>query len=88
MRLGLVGSEGTQASEAGRSDGDARASISRRLVGLHKEFDGRGPTRAKTYINGDLVVVLMRGGFTPVEETLLREGAATLSSSNAPTSRT
>jgi uncharacterized protein YbcI len=44
------------------------------MVQLHKEFYGRGPEKAKTYYNGDLVVVLMRGGFTRVEETLLREG--------------
>jgi uncharacterized protein YbcI len=54
--------------------GDVRGNISRRIVQLHKEFYGRGPTKAKTYVNGDLVTVLMRGGFTRVEETLLREG--------------
>jgi uncharacterized protein YbcI len=53
---------------------DTHGNISRRIVQLHKEYYGRGPTRAKTYINGDLVVVLMRGGFTRVEETLLEEG--------------
>lgn len=51
-----------------------RANISRRIVQLHKEFYGKGPTKAKTYFNEDLVVVLMRGGFTQVEETLLQEG--------------
>jgi uncharacterized protein YbcI len=51
-----------------------RGNIARRMVQLHKEFYGRGPEKAKTYYNGDLVVVLMRGGFTRVEETLLREG--------------
>lgn len=50
------------------------AEISRRLVGLHKQFYGKGPTKAKTYYHDDMVVVLMRGGFTKVEETLLREG--------------
>jgi uncharacterized protein YbcI len=54
--------------------GDVRANIARRMVQLHKEFYGRGPEKAKTYYNGDLVVVLMRGGFTRVEETLLKEG--------------
>jgi uncharacterized protein YbcI len=44
------------------------------MVQLHKEFYGRGPEKAKTYYNGDLVVVLLRGGFTRVEETLLQEG--------------
>lgn len=50
------------------------ANVSRRIVQLHKEFYGKGPTKAKTYYHGDLVVVLMRGGFTRVEETLLHEG--------------
>jgi uncharacterized protein YbcI len=54
--------------------GDMRGNISRRIVQLHKEFYGRGPTKAKTYVHGDLVVVLMRGGFTRVEETLLEGG--------------
>lgn len=55
--------------------GDAArlASISRRIVALHKAHYGRGPTKAKTYHNDDLIVVLMRGGFTKAEETL-REG--------------
>jgi uncharacterized protein YbcI len=50
------------------------ANISRRIVQLHKEFYGKGPTKAKTYYNDDLVVVLMRGGFTRVEETLHQTG--------------
>ena len=50
------------------------ASISRRIVQLHKEFYGKGPTKAKTYYYDDLVVVLMRGGFTRVEETLHQSG--------------
>ena len=57
-----------------KARGDALGNISRRIVQLHKEFYGRGPTKAKTYISGDVVVVLMRGGFTRVEETLLEEG--------------
>jgi uncharacterized protein YbcI len=44
------------------------------MVQLHKEFYGRGPTKAKTYFHDDSIVVLMRGGFTSVEETLLRAG--------------
>jgi uncharacterized protein YbcI len=70
----MVGPDDASTTEAHQSQGDLRANISRRLVGLHKEFYGRGPTKAKTYFNGDLVVVVMRGGFTPVEETLLKEG--------------
>ena len=50
------------------------ATISNRVVRLHKEFYGKGPTKAKTYLQDDLVVILLRGGFTKVEETLLRSG--------------
>jgi uncharacterized protein YbcI len=69
-----VDSEDSLAPESRQAGGDTRANISRRIVQLHKEFYGRGPEKAKTYLNGDLVVVLMRGGFTRVEETLLQEG--------------
>jgi uncharacterized protein YbcI len=52
----------------------ALARISTRFVQLHKDYYGRGPEKAKTYFQDDLVVVLMRGGFTKVEETLLQDG--------------
>lgn len=48
--------------------------ISNGIVQLLKEFYGRGPDRAKTYFQDDLVVVLLRGGFTAVEQTLLDAG--------------
>jgi uncharacterized protein YbcI len=71
----MVGLQGTPATESRTAGGgDIRGNVSRRMVQLHKEFYGRGPEKAKTYYDGDLVVVLMRGGFTRVEETLLREG--------------
>lgn len=53
---------------------NSRAEISNRMVQLHKEFYGRGSDRAKTYIHDDTVVVILRGGFTPVEQTLLDGG--------------
>ena len=56
------------------SDGDVRTAISDGLVALLKEFYGRGPEKAKTYLSDDLVVCLLRGGFTRVEQTLLEGG--------------
>ena len=53
---------------------EARTAITDGLVALLKEFYGRGPDRAKTYVNHDLVVCLLRGGFTRVEQTLLDGG--------------
>ena len=48
--------------------------ISAGLVALLKEFYGRGPTQAKTYYEDDLVVCVLRGGFSRVEQTLLDGG--------------
>ena len=72
---------GSDAKESGapprspQSDhGMTLAAISRRIVGLIKEYYGKGPTKARTYHSGDLVVVLLAGGYTAVERTLLDEG--------------
>ena len=54
--------------------GETSDAISRRMIGLHRELYGKGPSRAKTYYYDDFVTVLMRGGFTAVEETLFRSG--------------
>ncbi len=54
--------------------GEVLTAISDGLVGLLKEFYGRGPTQAKTYYQDDLVACLLRGGFTRVEQTLLDGG--------------
>jgi uncharacterized protein YbcI len=57
-----------------RAHGDVLTSISDGLVGLLKEFYGQGPTRAKSYYEDDLVVCVLRGGFSRVEQTLLAGG--------------
>jgi uncharacterized protein YbcI len=54
--------------------GDVLTAISDGIVALLKEFYGRGPTRAKSYYEDDLVVCLLRGGFSRVEQTLLEGG--------------
>ena len=54
--------------------GDVLTAISEGMVALLKEYYGRGPTQAKTYYHDDLVVCLLRGGFTRVEQTLLAGG--------------
>lgn len=42
--------------------GDVLTAISDGMVALLKEFYGRGPTRAKSYYQDDLVVCVLRGG--------------------------
>jgi uncharacterized protein YbcI len=56
------------------SSGETRTAISEGIVALLKDFYGTGPTRAKTYVADDLVVCVLRGGFTKAEQTLLEGG--------------
>lgn len=39
-----------------------------------KDYYRHGPTKSKSYYSGDLVVCVMRGGFTRVEQTLFESG--------------
>jgi uncharacterized protein YbcI len=57
-----------------RSHGDVLTAISDGMVALLKEFYGHGPTRTKSYYSDDLVVCVLRGGFSRVEQTLLEGG--------------
>ena len=57
-----------------KTHGDVLTAISDGMVALLKEYYGRGPTRAKSYYEDDLVVCLLRGGFSRVEQTLLEGG--------------
>ena len=72
---------------APRARGDVLTAISDGMVGLLKEFYGRGPTRTKSYYEDDLVVCVLRGGFSRVEQTLLGAAAARPSSSSGWSSR-
>ena len=60
--------------ESPRAHGEVLTAVSDGLVALLKEFYGRGPTRAKSYYEDDLVVCLLRGGFSRVEQTLVDGG--------------
>ena len=48
--------------------------ISREIVRLQAEYYGKGPTKAKTYIVDDLVVVVLEESFTRAEKTLTARG--------------
>ena len=60
--------------ETKQEHGDALTAISDGLVSLLKEYYGRGPTQAKSYYSDDLVVCILKGGFSQVEQTLLDGG--------------
>jgi uncharacterized protein YbcI len=50
--------------------GQLSAAISNRVVQLMSEYTGRGPTRARTFINDGLVVCLLQETLTKGERTL------------------
>jgi uncharacterized protein YbcI len=54
--------------------GEMRAMISKEIVRLQAEYYGKGPTKAKTYIVDDLVVVVLEESFTRAEKTLAERG--------------
>lgn len=67
----------SQSSEdaATRSAGhELLARLSTEMVRTQKEYFGRGPVSAKSYMLDDLLVVVMRGGMTTAERTMLDFG--------------
>lgn len=54
------------------------AEVSNAMVGLKKKFYGRGPTKAKAFINDNYVFCVLDGGLTQNEKTLLDAGEARL----------
>ena len=61
-------------SEPGGGDGALRQQISNAVVALYKQHYGKGPTRCRTYLQPDLVVVVLGGGYTASEQTLFEGG--------------
>jgi uncharacterized protein YbcI len=50
------------------------SAISREMVKAMKTYYGRGPTKAKSYLVDDLLFIVMRGGSTEAEKTMLEAG--------------
>ena len=50
------------------------ARISTEIVRTLKESFGKGPVKAKSYLLDDFLLVVMRGGITVAEETMLARG--------------
>jgi uncharacterized protein YbcI len=56
------------------SNGSLRTALANAMVGLKKQYYGRGPTAAKAWILDNYVFVVLEGGLTRNEETLLADG--------------
>jgi len=58
----------------GREPGETLAQLSTEMVRLQKQYWGRGPESAKAYAMDDLLFIVMRGGATTAERTMLESG--------------
>ena len=56
--------------------GQALVELSNAMVALHREYFGRGPGAAKSFINDEMVVCVLSDIFTAVERTLISAGQA------------
>ena len=54
--------------------GAIEGTISTEFVQLLKEYGGRGPSKCRTLFDEDLIIVLYRGGYNRMEDTLFEDG--------------
>jgi len=59
---------------ATKTKGQMEAEITETFVRFEKEFMGRGPTEARTYLMEDLVIVKLMGVITRAEQQLATTG--------------
>jgi uncharacterized protein YbcI len=65
----------TSTDGSSRDDqGQLAAAISTAVVHVFSEHTGRGPTRARTTIDGTTVVVILQDGMTKAERSLVEAG--------------
>jgi uncharacterized protein YbcI len=69
---------GAAGSVARERNDSLRGRISHAMVGMKKDYYGKGPTKAKTFINDEYIFVVMQGGLTRNEEVLLAAGQQAL----------
>jgi len=62
----------------GIQKGSIASAISGAVVQLMREYTGRGPTKARTYIHEDLVTVVLQDTLTMGERSLVRDGEVEL----------
>jgi uncharacterized protein YbcI len=66
----------TGQAEPETQDGSLHVAISNAIVRILREYTGRGPTKAKTTIRDDVVLVMLQQALTKGELSLVRNGRA------------
>jgi uncharacterized protein YbcI len=54
--------------------GKQAAAVSNAIVGIHRQYFGRGASRARTVMGADYVICFLEDIYTPVERTLIEAG--------------
>ena len=54
--------------------GKLASSISNAVVGIHRQYFGRGASRTRTVMGADYVITFLEDIYTPVERTLIEAG--------------
>src|SRR4051794_36511658 len=62
------------AAAGAASGGAPRAALADAVGGIKKRYYGRGPEGARAYVEDDYIFVVLEGGLTRNEETLLEAG--------------
>jgi uncharacterized protein YbcI len=57
-----------------RTDGPLAAQITKAVVGVFRDYTGRGPTKARTFVNDNTIHVLLEDTMTTAEHQLARGG--------------
>jgi uncharacterized protein YbcI len=62
----------------GERSGEIASTISNGAVKLLREYTGRGPTKARTYMDGDYIAIVMSDILTTGERSLVEDGRSEL----------
>lgn len=65
----------TSVERRGRADGSRVARVTSGIVHLHAQHYGKGPTHARSYLVGDVLICVMYDGLIPAERMLVERGA-------------
>lgn len=68
----------SSSTDSSLTTGSIAAAISNSIVRLLSDYTGRGPTKARTYINEDLISVVLQDTLTKGERSLVSNGETTL----------
>src|SRR6201995_5133248 len=68
------GAQSSASAVAPSERGLMLGAISRAIVAIHKEFLGKGPVRSRAHLSGDVLIVVLEGGYLRGEQTLQERG--------------